>query len=432
MADERSGRDGRATGDRPRVGLALAGGGPEGAVYEIGALRALDEVLEGIHLEDLDVYVGVSAGSVVAACLANGIDTAELCRSIVSTQRGEHPFVPETFLTPAGREWLRQGSKVPQLLAEALWDYVRHPFDKSLAGALTRLGRALPVALFDNDPLRLYLEHLFAQEDRVNEFEELGPELYVVAVDLDSGKAVRFGETGARQATISRAVQASTALPGLYPPVEIGGRLYVDGVLLKTVHASVALDAGAELVLCVNPIVPVDTVHAVEEGVMKRGRLVDRGLPTVLSQTFRTLIQSRLEVGMRAYETSYEGRDVILFQPRRDDYRMFFTNVFSIHERVTVCEHAYAQTRRDLRERRAVLEPMLARHGIAIRHEVLDDETRVIWDHVGLPPGDRPSGGRAKRIEPQEGEAAWNGDPGEITRRLAATLDRLDALVEGR
>jgi predicted acylesterase/phospholipase RssA len=442
---DRSGSNGAvppAPGKR-RLGLALAGGGPEGAVYEIGALRALDEVLDGIRLEELDVYVGVSAGSVVAACLANGVDTAELCRAIVSTQKGEHPFVPETFLTPAGREWLRQGSKLPGLLGEALWDYVKHPCDKSLLGALTHVGRALPVALFDNDPLRLYLERLFDEPGRTNRFDELGPELYVVAVDLDSGKGVRFGENGAptsdaaRDLTISRAVQASTALPGLYAPVEIGGRLYVDGVLLKTVHASVALDAGAELLLCINPIVPVDTVHAVEEGVMKRGRLADRGLPTVLSQTFRTLIQSRLEVGMRAYQSSYQGRDVVLFQPRRDDYRMFFTNIFSIRERVTVAEHAYRQTRRDLRERRDELEPILARHGITLRHDVLDDESREIWDHVGLPPEARrpgrsgkPSVPTAKTAPPPpSADSEADADPLETTRRLAATLDRLDALV---
>ena len=50
-------------------------------------------------------------------------------------------------------------------------------------------------------------------------------------------------------------MKASTALPGLYSPVEIDGRHYVDGVLLKTMHASVALDEGADLVLCGNPIV---------------------------------------------------------------------------------------------------------------------------------------------------------------------------------
>ena len=57
----------------PRIGLALAGGGPLGAVYEIGALCALQEALAGIDFTRLQHYVGVSAGGFIAAGLANGI-----------------------------------------------------------------------------------------------------------------------------------------------------------------------------------------------------------------------------------------------------------------------------------------------------------------------------------------------------------------------
>ena len=416
----REGGDGRS-GEPARIGLALAGGGPEGAVYEIGALRALDEALEGLDLNRLDVYVGVSAGSFIAAALANQLDPAQLCRAIVSPEPGEHPFIPETFLTPAGRELGRRVSSLPRLVAEALSEYARHPLDNSLLGSLTRLGRALPVAVFENEPLRAYLEKVFAKPGRTDDFRELAAKLVVVAADLDSGQAVRFGEPGFDHVPISKAVQASTALPGLYPPVEIDGRFYVDGVLLKTVHASVALESGARLVLAINPIVPVDTVRAVEEGVMKRGRLLDRGLPAVLSQTFRTLIQSRLEVGMRAYEQLFEGHDVVLFQPRRDDYKMFFTNIFSFDDRVTVCEHGYRQTRRDLRERRAELEPVLARHGISIRAGVLDDEARDLWRHVGL---DGHGRGHRRPRRPRPRPEPF------LTDRLASTLDRLDRLVE--
>lgn len=420
-------RDGGSSpsGERSRIALALAGGGPEGAVYEIGALRALDEALDGLDFNRLEVYVGVSAGSFIAAALANGIDPAQLCRAIVSSEPGEHPFIPETFLTPAGKELGRRVSSLPRLVTEALGEYARHPLGNSLLGSMTRLGRALPVAVFENEPLRAYLEKIFSKPGRTDDFRELPAKLFVVAADLDSGNAVRFGEAGFDHVPISKAVQASTALPGLYPPVEIDGRFYVDGVLLKTLHASVALEAGAELLVAVNPIVPVDTVRAVEEGVMKRGRLIDRGLPSVLAQTFRTLIQSRLEVGLRAYDTRFEGRDVVLFQPRRDDYKMFFTNIFSFDDRRTVCEHGYLQTRQDLRERRSELEPVLARHGISIRDDVLEDEARDLWCHVGLDgpvPGRRPSRRTGKLREPLEPF---------LTDRLASTLDRLDRLVEG-
>mgnify|MGYP001819826096 FL=1 len=207
---------------------------------------------------------------------------------------------------------------------------------------------------------------------------------------------MRFGEPGLDHIPISRAVQASTALPGLYPPVDIDGRHYVDGVLLKTVHASVALDAGADLVLCVNPIVPVDTIRSVELGIMRRGRLTDRGLPTVLAQTFRTIIHSRMGAGLSAYETRYTDRDVLVFEPRRDDYNMFFSNVFSFSNRKSVCEHAYRSTRRKLWRNRRRLEPVLARHGIRLRTDVLEDPERDLWDSVRLNQPRRPSTSHVK------------------------------------
>ncbi len=367
-----------------KIGLALAAGAPEGAIYEIGALRALDEALDGMDFNDLFIYVGVSAGAFLNANLANQLTTAQMCRAIVSHEPGEHPFSPETFFTPAMGALAQSGRKLPRLLTEALWEYVRDFRGKSFLDSMTRLGQALPVSLFDNEPIRQYLEKIWSIKGRTDDFRRLGKRLVVVATDLDSGQAARFGEPGLDHIPISRAVQASGALPGLYPPVEIEGRHYVDGVLLKTLHASVALEAGAELLLCINPVVPVDTVNAVEAGLMKRGNLLDRGLPTILSQTFRTLVHSRLEVGMAAYERRYGDRNVVLIQPRRDDFKMFFTNIFGLAERREVCAHAYQMTRRTLLDRYDELAPVFARHGVTLRKDVLL-EPRDLWEQVKLP-----------------------------------------------
>ncbi|MGE5233658.1 MAG: patatin-like phospholipase family protein [Acidobacteriota bacterium] len=394
---------------RPKVALALAGGGPEGAIYEIGAVRALEESIEGLDLNDLDIYVGVSAGAFIAACLVNQLTPTQMCRAIVKHEPGEHPFVPETFFTPAIGELLRRSTDVPRLLLSAAWDYARHPGDRTLLESLTRLSRALPVGVFDNEPIRAYLEKIYHLKNRTNDFRELEHKLIIVAADLESGRSVRFGSSGLDHVPISSAVQASTALPGLYPPVEIDGRYYVDGVLLKTLHASVALDAGAELVLCVNPIVPVDTLRAVRAGELPHGKLVQHGLPTVLSQTFRTMIHSRLEVGLAAYASRYRGADVVLIEPERDDYRMFFTNIFSFSARRAVCEHAYQATRHDLLRRRDELEPALARHGLRLRIDLLTDPTRTLWEGVGLP-GPR--------------------EPHPLVRDLDRVLARLDALAD--
>ncbi len=94
-------RKGRGRLRQTSIGLALAGGGPAGAVYEIGAMRALDEAIDGLDVNALDVYVGVSAGAFLAANLANQLSSAQMVRAIVKHEPGEHPFVPETFFTPA-------------------------------------------------------------------------------------------------------------------------------------------------------------------------------------------------------------------------------------------------------------------------------------------------------------------------------------------
>jgi predicted acylesterase/phospholipase RssA len=375
---------GTGAGAGPRIALALAGGAPEGAIYEIGALRALDEACDGLDLNHLFIYVGVSSGAFLTACLANDLTTAQMCRAIVSHEPGEHPFVPETFLTPSLRHLWRGGRTAPRLLGEALWEYATKSGERNLLASLTRIGRALPVALFDNEPIRAYLEKIYSLKSRTDDFRRLGKRLVIVAADLDSGQAVRFGEPGMDHVPISRAVQASTALPGFYPPVEIAGRHLVDGILLKTLHASVALDAGAELVICINPIVPVDTARAVERGLLRRGNLTERGLWTVLSQTLRTIVHSRLEVGMAAYAAKYGNAEVLLLEPERDDYLMFFTNIFGFSERRAVCEHAYRTTRRHLLARFDELAAVFARHGVTLRRDVLEEE-RDLWEMVGAP-----------------------------------------------
>lgn len=368
-----------------RVGLALAGGGPEGAIYEIGALRALEVAVEGLDLNQLDGYVGVSAGAFLAANLANGLTPWQMCRAIVKVEPGEHPFVPETFFTPAIEEFVRRGLSIPKLLTQALSQYVRDPHDRSLLDALTRLSRALPVAAFDNEPIRRYLRAIYSIKGRTDDFRQLGRRLWVVAAELDSGRAVRFGDPGFDHVPISRAVQASTALPGLYPPVEIDGRFYVDGVLLKTLHASVALDAGIRLLFCINPIVPVDLTNGEAPLGLTERQLVRRGLPTVLSQTLRTLIHSRLQVGMAAYRKRYPDADIVLLEPSQEDYQMFFTNIFSFSARRSVAAHAYRATLRSLRERKEALAPVLARYGLRLRDEILLEEDRDLWAEVGLP-----------------------------------------------
>lgn len=363
---------------KPRIGLALGGGGPLGGIYEIGALRALDEALDGIDFNDLSVYVGVNAGSFVAANLANQMTTAQLCRIFVKNEAEVHPFHPEVFYRPAFAEIGRRLLAVPGLLANALGRFVNNPYDQSLLEALTILSQAAPAGLFDNEGLHEYLERAFSMLGRSNDFRQLRRSLYIVAADVESTEAVCFGAPGFDHIPISKAIQASTSSPGLYVPVEIDGRYYVDGTLRKGLHASVAFEDGADLVFAVNPQVPIDASAAVRAGTMKPRALTQSGMPNVLAQTFRTMVYSRMQSGMAQYGRDYPDKDIVLFEPTRDDAKLYFSNVFSFQSRRMVCEHAYQMTRRDLLERADELESTLAPYGITLRRDRLEDDQRTI------------------------------------------------------
>jgi len=360
----------------PRIGLALAGGGALGIVYEIGALLALDEAMDGIDFNDLYAYVGVSAGAANASVLANGFTPTEMHQIFVSNDSAEFPLDPEIFFQPAFHLYAKGLQATPRLLVQAVWDYLSNPWDRSFLGALNKLRHALPPGIWDNEIIYRFLVKMFSSPGHTNDFRQLQNRLFIITTHLDTGEIVRFSAEHMAHTSIAKAVQASTAVPGLYPPVLIDGRYYMDGGVRKTVHASTALAAGADLLICINPIVSFNPDLADPADIKEFTTLFNGGVATVASQAFRTMIHSRLELGMAQYSTEYPDKDVVLFEPNRGDALMFFSNVFSFANRQRVCEHAYQTTRRDLLTRRADLEPMLARYGITLRRDVLEDSTR--------------------------------------------------------
>lgn len=351
-----------------KIGVALAGGGPVGAFYEIGALHALSDALIGRELTDLDVYVGVSSGALIASALANGFDTTSIGSTYLDGGSTELAFSPQLLLQPAVREYLSRLGTLPRALAHALRQCASDQRYDAWAAILGSAGLLLPTALFDNRPFERHLRALFATHGATDDFRKLRAPLYVVATLLDTGAPVVFGEGSLRRVPISRAVVASSALPGLFPPVQIGSRSYVDGALVRTMHASLALDAGCDLVICINPLVPFDASKA-RRG--SYGSVAAAGLPAILSQTFRTLIHSRMQVGMASYRNRFPCADQLLLEPDAGDERLFFTNVFRYSGRHRLIEYAYQRTRRDLLAQASALRPLLERHGLQLNLRLL-------------------------------------------------------------
>ena len=408
------------TSHAPKIGLACAGGVIEGAIYEIGAICAIDEAIDGIDLHNLDIYVGVSSGALIGSILANGVPARELSRGIVSQSHDASLNIdPGVLFSPAFREYAGRLKQLPGAVVNTLKHYALHPRDLSLMGMLSTFGSLVPNGFFDNAPLERFIAGGFSEEHgRTNDFRRLPTDLRVVAMHLDSAEVVVFGEPGLDHVPISKAVQASTALPGLYCPVEIDGRYYIDGVARRTVHASVALDAGTDLLFCINPIVPVNLQleqHADRLLNSHPGTsLADHGLPSVLSQTFRAIVDSRKRTGFKKYEHTHPDADLILIEPDCEDTSLFFSNVFSFQNRHDVCEHAYQATRQHLLKRADEIGPKLEKHGLRLRTDILDDPSRHLFTEEGVPlPHDN---GAVKSTQ-------------EVLRETDEVLDRLDAML---
>jgi len=391
-----------------KTGLAIAGGGPLGAIYELGALRALDESIDGLQLHKMNVYVGVSSGALIAAGLANHMTTGELCRIFMGQKHASLKFEPSDFLRPAYREYVHRAARLPGILSDSLLAMLKQPSHVGIARLVSELGKTIPSGIFDNETIHDFLAQALEATGQSNRFQDLSCKLYIIAVELDSGRVVRFGSDEENGVTISRAVQASAALPGLYPPVEINGRSYVDGALRRTLHASAALDQGVDLMIGVNPLVPFDTNAKPVYTGLPMDKLIHGGLPLIMSQTFRALIQSRMEAGFRKYYRSHPFADLMLLEPDRDDEAIFFTNVFRYSDRKALCEHAYQATRRDLFSRCDELAPILEKRGMTLKLDLLAETGRSLDDSIS--------------------QTHYSHAP--VARDLAATLDKLDALME--
>jgi NTE family protein len=387
-----------------KLGIALAGGGPLGAFYELGALHALGEAIEGRKLTDFDVYIGVSSGSLIAAGLANGFDTTSMGSTFIHDESTLVPFSPQMLLQPAIGEYACRLAMLPQALLDAVRQYAREPLQSLWPTLFGAIARVAPTALFDNGPLERYLHQLFTTRGHTDDFRKLRAQLCIVATNLNTGNTTVFGNARHDDIPISRAVVASAALPGLYPAVKINGQHYVDGALIRTVHASLALEAGCGLLICINPLVPFDSSRARNR---RHANLVDAGLPIILAQTFRALIHSRMHVGMARYGRHFPYADVVLLEPERNDERIFFTNVFRYTGRHKLVEHAYQCTRRDLLAQADALTPLLEKQGLSLNEKRLKDRKRTFAT------GAHERTARAR----------------QATRALHAALGRLDSFL---
>lgn len=364
-----------------RVALVLGGGGITGAAYHLGVLNAMNALSDRASVNHFDLYVGTSAGAVVAACLANGITPEELILANIDHELATIPGIgADEVMLPDRKGILRSMVRWPLGVLGALRRYAGHPFTTRLIDGLGALAEGLPPALYTTDGTERYLRRLL-EERGSNEFSGTRRKLLITATNLDTAQRVVFGEDDGPEAAISEAAAASTAIPLLYAPREIGDRSYLDGGLKSTTNIDIAISHGAKLIVCVNPLVPYvhDIRHMLPSATGLPSRYISqKGFAHIAAQTFRIMAQAQLEKELEIVTHAHPDVDIILVEPRRDDEHLFVFNLMDYGSRERIARHAFESVAIDLVTRYPEYKKVLGRHGIKLSRDKLIDQLQSI------------------------------------------------------
>jgi predicted acylesterase/phospholipase RssA len=338
-----------------KLALCLPGGGVTGGMYQVGALAALEDALEGLETRGFDLYVGTSSGATVAACLAGGLPVSRLYRALLDPADDYFPLERSHLVRTDLDEWRRTIVTAFGALRSSVHSLTsRTPSPKDLWEQLDRFYDSLPAGLFTLDAFERFLEEFFLRRGVSTGFPGLAHPLRVVAHDLDSGDRILFGAPGYDDVPVARACCASTALPLFYSPVRIRDRHYIDGGVGRVGHLDVAESEGAELVVLVNPMVPVRAESTgVPTGHGARASVRDKGLMWVYNQAMRIGVHARLHYALEGGGQKANGQPagvhlhvpLLLIEPEPTDAVLFMHNPASFAARRTILEYAYKTTR---------------------------------------------------------------------------------------
>ncbi|ALC14851.1 patatin-like phospholipase [Desulfuromonas soudanensis] len=362
--------------EKGKTALVLAGGGIMGAAYEIGALTALDRLLSGgFSSNRFEMYVGVSAGSVIATLVANGIPPAVLFRSIANNESRVFNWRRSDIYRIDYREILTSFWALLRNLFRIFRNYRRNGWSFSLHEILYILQEQFPSGLFSLAPMQNYLCRSFAKEGVRDDFSQLTPELYIPAYDLDRGQRVVFGCEGYRDMHICQAITASCAIPYFFRPHKIGNQNFIDGSIGRVSHIDIAIERGAKLIVVVNPRVPMDNdlerfcLPSLSEG--KCSSIADLGISFAWEQAMRIETKEKLEMALEGYRHQHPEVDILLIEPGREESMLFFQSPMSNDARHHIMNYGYNLTLGQLKDRFDEFESVLGRHGVEVTAEHL-------------------------------------------------------------
>jgi predicted acylesterase/phospholipase RssA len=336
--------------DPGKVALCCAGGGIEGMLYELGVSLALDERLGHRSVIDFDIFSGISAGAILCGFLANGIRPSELSEMVRGRASRLEPLSRAMVFDPnvtelLSRAWIAAGDMLK---------------GKFLSEPLEAAMKILPNGAFAGDKLRWYLERQLTRPGLTNDFAQLKKELFIGTTDQDTGEHHTFGQEGMRDVPISHAIRASAAMTPYYPPEQLKGRYYIDGIFTRTINLDVAVSAGARLIICIDPLRPVQVEEA--------GYVSNRGGFFNSVQSVKSMIRTRFSELRSRAEEAYPDVSVFEFTPTAKDMEHMSGTMMRFFYSPDTIDFAYRSATEIIDRDFEYLSSALRIHGFELRH----------------------------------------------------------------
>lgn len=300
---------------KPKRGLVLGAGGVLGAAWSVGALCALQEV-HGFDPRDAEIIVGTSAGSVLGALLGAGVSARQLRDHQLGVPIVKGPLAGFTWdyektapARPGLPRWFGPGSgKLLRSSAKRLRQMpptaVLSGFLPQGSGSMERIGHLVDAIT----PMGEWSPH---------------PNIWICAMNYQTGIRVAFGRPGAPAAELSEAVQASCSIPAWFKPLTIGNQQYVDGGACSATSVDLLANAGLDEVYVIAPMVSF---------------AMDRPDNVIAKLERRWRVQVTKRCLREVEKVRAQGADVVVIGPGPEDLEAIGANLMEVSRRLNVLQ----------------------------------------------------------------------------------------------
>ena len=246
---------------RPKIGVVFGGGGAKGAAH-IGVLKVLEE-----QKIPVDYIAGTSMGAIVGALYASGLSAGELEKVITSIN------------------WKDVFSGEPDRRDR---DYRRKREDYEILSGLSvgiKAGKvAMPKGLIKDQKVNVLFEMLMLHTSGIDDFDKLPIPYRAVATDLETGEMVVL-----KDGRLADAARASMSVPGAFPPMELNGRLLIDGGIVRNLPVDIVREMGADIIICIDVDKPLPERKALSGSLAILNQMIDIMMKKNVREQVKTL-----------------------------------------------------------------------------------------------------------------------------------------------